>query len=163
MTFNEVLSKLGDVHQKMNGHGYSDLISFDFKKKRISNGKTILFDNGKIIPQKIKLNDTVLDITEDMIIEKYSGDTFEKLEELYNVFRTSIPEPYSSYSNSKFIAKNIDDLTYTEFNNGCKRQKARIDLESFVMFNKFNMLNEKHHYRQSQKYPSLVLYRDWVN
>lgn len=164
ITFNEALSKLGGVHLRMNGSGYSDLIHFDYKNRKISNGKITLYENGKIIPQKLNIGGCDFEITEDMKIETYTeGDTFEKLEELYHDYKYSQPEVYASYAKCPFVALDIDELSRDEFNNAKRRQSARIALETFVFFNKFEFLNEKHHYRQSQKDKSLVLYKQWIN
>lgn len=161
MTLNDVLRELSMVHIKMNGKGYSDLINFDFLRKRISNGETVLYENGKVIPQKINLCGYHIELTEDMEIVSEEG-SFEKLEELYKAFKYSVPEPYSEYARNNFIAVDIDALTKEQFESGGKRQTARVALESYVMFSKWNWGNEKHYYWQSPTEKSLILYRDWV-
>lgn len=161
MTFNDVIKELSLVHIRMNGKGYSDLIHFDFKHRRISNGDTVLYENGEVVPQNINLCGYKIKITKDMEIVSEKG-SYEKLEELYSAYRYSIPEPYDNYTRPNFIALGIDELTKEQFENGGKRQIARIELESYVMFSQFDWENEKHHYWQSPNIKSLILYRDWV-
>lgn len=161
MTFNDALRELSLVHIKMNGKGYSDLIKFDFKKRRISNGETVLYDNGKIIPQKINLCGYHIELTEDMEIIKERGD-YETLEDLYRVYKYSVAEPYDNYAKHNFVAVDIDDLSREQFENGGKRQVARIALESYVMFSEWVWENPNHHYWQSPNIKSLILYKEWV-
>lgn len=161
MTFNEALHELSLVHIRMNGKGYSDLIHFDFKRKRIANGETVLFDNGKVIAQTINLCGFRIELTEDMEIIKEKG-SYEKLEDLYKSFKYSRAEPYDDYSKHNFIALKNDELTKEQFKNGGKRQIARIALESYVMLSEWNWSEPKHYFWQSTNEKSLILYRDWV-
>ena len=163
MTFEDVLIICGSTHMRFSKtKGYTDLIFFDQKKKKISNGKVILMDNGKIIPQKLTIGDFEIELTEDMeLLREISTNPYEELEELYVNYKYSIPEPYDSYARCNFRALNINELSLNDMMKGEKRQLARIKLETFVMFNKFPWENEKHHYWQSKNDADLVLFKEW--
>lgn len=162
MKIKELLEELSQCHIRMNGQGYSDLIHFDFKNRVIGNGKTVLFKNGKTVPQKIKLYDCEFELEEETPV--LETGSWEELESLYSVFRNSVPEPYDDvkYTKCHFIGLGIDELTREEFAMGKRRQTARIELESYLFFHKFKWQNEKHHYWQSKNIPQLIVYRDWI-
>lgn len=163
MTFEDILTICGSTHMKFGKNkGYTDLIHFDLKRKRISNGKVILMDNGKIVPQTLKLGDLEFTLTEDMqLLRETESNPYPRLESLYKSYKYSVPEPYDSYARCNFRALNINDLTPKEVRDGEKRQLARIKLETFVMFTKFPWKNEKHHYWQSENDADLILFKEW--
>lgn len=165
MTFEDVLIICGSNHTKFGKNkGYTDLIFFDQKKKKISNGKTILMDNGVIIPQKLIFGDFEIELTEDMeLLNETTTEPYTKLEELYKSYKYSVPESYDSYARCNFRALNINDLTLKQMREGERRQLARIKLETFVMFTQFPWENEKHHYWQSKNDTDLILFKEWRN
>lgn len=57
MNLHDLLMEMGSSHTKIRKGGYSDLFHFNLKTKTLKNGNTVLVDNGKIIPQEIKLVD----------------------------------------------------------------------------------------------------------
>lgn len=160
MIFFDVLRELSNVHIRMNGKGYSDLIHFDLKNKRISNGNIVLYENGKVIPQVIKLHDYSIELTEDMTPEVKDG-SWEAVEALYGAYRTSVPEQHDGHSKCNFVAKGLDELTNDEFQKGVKRQHARVNLEAYIMFHRLPWV-EGHHYRQGKNDKSLVVFKEWV-
>lgn len=161
MTFFDVLRELSNVHIRMNGKGYSDLIHFDLKNKRISNGNIVLYENGKVIPQVIKLHDYSIELTEDMTPEMKDG-SWEAVEALYGAYKNSVPEQSDEYARCNFVAKGLDELTHSEFVSGGKRQHARVNLEAYIMFHRLPWENEKFHYWQSKNDKSLVVFKEWV-
>lgn len=162
MTFNELLMKLASVHLPMKRNKcFSDLISFDFKNRKISNGSIVLYDHG-IIEQTLHLCGMEVEITKDMKIERGPASV-EELEQLYEKFKYSKREVWADYAKENFVSvNNNDDLTREQFESAEDRQPARVRLESYVMFNDFSSFftNEKHHLWKSNN--GLVLYRDWV-
>lgn len=163
MTFEDVLIICGLTHTKFGkGKGYTDLIRFDLKNKEISNGKTILMCNGKIIPQKLTIAGIEIELTKDMeLLSETTTEPYARLEELYKKYKYSVPEPYDSYARCNFRALNINDLSPKQMREGEKRQLARIKLETYVMFTKFPWENEKHHYWQSKNDKDLILFKEW--
>ena len=162
MTFNELLNKLASVHLRMNHKGYSDLIRFDFKNRKISNGNVVLYDHG-IVEQTLRLGGMEVKITKDMKIENGPASV-EELEQLYRKFKFSKLEPYADFSKENFLAVDSnDELTREQFEEAENRQSARVKLESYVMFHDFSSFftNPKFHYWKSSN-ESLVLYRNWV-
>ena len=53
-------------------------------------------------------------------------------------------------------------VTREQFENGGKRQIARIELDAYVMFSDWEWENPEHHYWQSPNERSLILYKEWV-
>lgn len=162
MTFNEILNGLAMHHMTMKRNKcFSDLISFDFKNRKISNGSIVLYDHG-IIEQTLHLGGMEVKITKDMEIEGGPASV-EELEQLYEKFKYSKLEPYAKYARENFVAVSDNDkLTREQFENAEDRQPARVRLESYVMFHDFSRFftNEKHHYWKSNN--GLTLYREWV-
>ena len=163
MTFNHVLRNLASIHlpMKKGKKCYSDLIRFDFKERRISNGSIVLYDHG-IIEQTLHICGMEVEITKDMKIESGPASV-EELEQLYEKFKYSKLEPYAKYARENFVAVSDNDkLTREQFENAEYRQPARVRLESYVMFNDFSnfFTDKKHHYWKTNN--GLVLYRDWV-
>ena len=163
MTLEDILTICGSHHIKFSkGKGYTDLIHFDLKNKRISNGKTILVDNGKIVKQTLKIGDLELTLDENTpLLNKTESDPYTYLEALYARYKYSVPEPYDSYARCNFRALNVNELTPKQMREGEKRQLARIKLETYVMFTKFPWENEKHHYWQSKNDKDLILFKEW--
>ena len=163
MTFNHVLRNLASIHlpMKKGKKCYSDLIRFDFKERRISNGSIVLYDHG-IIEQTLHICGMEVKLTKDMEIESKVA-TPEELEELYEKFKYSKKEVWADYAKENFVAVNSnDDLSWSQFEEAEDRQPARVRLESYVMFNDFSnfFTDEKSHYWKSNN--GLILYRDWV-
>lgn len=162
-TFYEFLSFLGSHHWKFAKGGFTDLLYFDLKNKRIKNGKTILYEDGKIVEQTVRLsNGIVFELKEGLPLMKIDFENpYMKLEELYREFKYSIPSPSSEFSRDNFIPKRIEDFSFMEYLSGGNRQMKKMELEAFVMFAKFPWENEKHHYWQSKQDKQLVLYKEW--
>lgn len=164
MTFYEVLQTLAQFHIKFKTGGYSDLIHFDLKNKTVSNGKTVLMKDGKIVPQKIDFGNGIeIELYEDMelIRRELPVDPYDVLEELYKQYKTSMEMPYSNYNRANFRAKRLNELSREEFNGSVGREIARIALEGYVLLTEFPWKNEKHFFYQG-KDKDLILYKEWA-
>lgn len=167
MTLLDVLIKLSEKHVKIQGGGYSDLLTFDQTSHLIRSKRKILVVEGRIIPQIITLSTgEEYELTEDMKwLPEEITDPYTTIEDLFIKYRTSKPDKHSSYAKSNFQAKAFNDLTMSELLFGEKRQTALYRLELTVMYLTSHGLrweNANHWYWQSPKYKELLIYRNWI-
>ena len=166
MNLHEVLMEMSKSHVKIKNSGFSDLLFFNLKTKTIKNGKTILVENGVIITQTIRLNDgRVLELEDDWGLTE--TDFYNGVEERYEKYYLSRPTKIEKFVRSNFIAKNPEKMTWNELiNSGCSnRNIARYELEWFVMASAVNKIipwNEEHWYWQSEKHPTLFIYKEYL-
>ena len=166
MNLYEVLMEMGKSHVKIKKSGFADLLFFNLKTKTIKNGKTILAENGVIIPQTIRLSDgRILELENDWGLDK--TDFYQGLEERYEKYYLSVPSKADRFVRANFIAKNYDKMTFKEIMNPSSnnRNLARYELEWFVMANavKGNIpWNEEHWYWQSKEFPRLIIYKEYL-
>lgn len=163
-TFKDLLEYLGSSSLKIKNGGIAHNIVFDLTNKRISSGKTVLYDKG-IIPQEIrfKRSNIVINLEENLPLGFEQPDNpYEELEKLYHIFKHSVNSgTYEPRCN--FLAKHIDNMGYMEFLQGGPRNLARVKLESYVMFTSFKWKNENHFFWRSENDPELILKREWIN
>lgn len=157
MTFYEVLCALGNAHVPLFG-GYSDGMVFNLKEKSVRIHDTYLMINGKPVPCVI---DDYFVITEDMELIHESENPYEELDNLYSLYKYSVPTEYSKYTKSNFIAVDGNELTHEQFEVGMSREASRINLEAFVLLTKFPWENENHFYHKGNS--GVVLYKEWRN
>ena len=166
MNLYEVLMEMGKSHVKIKKSGFADLLFFNLKTKTIKNGKTILVENGVIIPQTIRLSDgRVLELEDDWGLVK--TDFYTGLEERYKNYYLSVPSKVDRFVRANFIAKNYDKMSFEEIMNPSSnnRNLARYELEWFVMVNAIaeNIpWNKEHWYWQSSVNPRLILYKEYL-
>lgn len=161
MNLHETLMKLGSGHHKMNGKGFSDLLTFDLADQTISNGKIVLMKNGKIIPQEIKVNGEVIELENDLGLNS-DEEFFAGLERRFAEYYISVPTPYDNYMRMNFQCKTYEELTTKEFNLLISRSLTKYELEWWVIANtiagRVNWPNPKHYFWHSKKYRKLYLY-----
>ena len=165
MNLHEVLTEMCKEHVRIKKGGYADLLYFNLKTKTIKNGNTVLVENGKIIPQTIKLTDGREFILEDDLGE-ITEDFYQGLENRYEKYYLSTPSKSDKFVRTNFIAKNLDKMTFEELTNSSNnRNQARYELEWFVMTNaiKGNIpWEEGNWFWQSKKSPKLIIYKEWL-
>lgn len=169
MTIYEVLIDLSKAHCKFKGKhtGYADLLRFDLKNKTVSNGKTIIIKNGKVVLDELKLTDG-REYTGllDMELIHTSDNFYEELEVIYEQYYSSVPSQNAQFSKTNFVAKELDSLSLRELVNGMSRIEAQYRLEAFVMLqaiaNQISWADERHFYWQSSKNKKLIIYKEWI-
>lgn len=163
MNLHEVLLEMSEQHQRIKGGGYADLLYFNHKTKTISNGKTVLVKDGKIIPQTIKLTDRELILEDDwgMINEEFYAGMERRFDEYYK----SLPTKCEKFVRTIFPAKALNKyLSYAEMmNTSNNRANARYELEWFYMASSVNRMvvwnNPKHYFWKSSN-NKLIIYKE---
>lgn len=166
MNLHEVLTQMCKEHIKIKKGGYADLLHFNLRTKTIKNGKTVLVENGKIIPQTIKLINGGKFVLEDNWGEM-DEDFYQGLEERFEKYYYSTPSKTDRFIRPNFLAKNFEKMSFEELMNSSysNRNEARYELEWFMMVNavKGNILwNNEHWYWQSRNNPKLIIYKEWL-
>ena len=166
MNLHEVLTEMCKEHIKIKKGGYADLLFFNLKDKTIKNGNTVLVENGKIIPQTIKLTDGRELVLEDNWGE-VNEDFYQGVEKRYEKYYYSTPSKTDRFVRTNFIAKNLEKMSFEELMNSSfsNRNQARYELEWFVMANavKGNISwVEGNWFWQSNKNKKLIIYREWL-
>ena len=170
MTLYEVLIDLSKKYCRFNmksGKGYCNLLRFDLKKKKISNGNVVIMNNGIVLIDELVLNDgTIYTGLKDMpLIEDTTKDFYTKVEELYLLYNKSIPNGKECFSKGNFRAKTSDELTTDELLCGIPRVEAQYLLEGYILLNSIinkDLWEDKDKFFwKSENIPELVLFRDW--
>lgn len=165
MNLHEVLIEMTEQHQRIKGGGYSDLLFFNHKTKTISNGKTVLVKDGKIVPQIIKLTDKELTLEDDWGYEH--EDFYSGMERRFDEYYKSVPTKCERFVKTIFMAKALNKYSsYTEMMNmSNNRAKARYELEWFFMASSINgdikWLNDKHWFWKSPN-TKLIIYKEFI-
>ena len=166
MNLHEVLMEMCKEHIKIKKGGYADLLFFNLKTKTIKNGNTVLVENGKIIPQTIKLIDGRELVLEDDWGE-VNEDFYQGLESRYEKYYLSTPSKSDRFVRTNFIAKNLEKMSFEELMNSSSNNRniARYELEWFVMVNaiKGNISwIDGNWFWQSKKMLKLIIYKEWL-
>ena len=166
MNLHEVLMEMCKEHIKIKKGGYADLLFFNLKTKTIKNGNTVLVENGKIIPQTIKLIDGRELVLEDDWGE-VNEDFYQGLESRYEKYYLSTPSKSDRFVRTNFIAKNLEKMSFEELmsSSSNNRNIARYELEWFVMVNaiKGNISwIDGNWFWQSKKMLKLIIYKEWL-
>ena len=166
MNLHEVLTEMCKEHIKIKKGGYADLLYFNQKTKTIKNGNTVLVENGKIIPQTIKLTDG-----RELVLEDDWGEIKEEfyqgVEDRFRRYYYSTPGKVDRFVRANFLAKNLEKMTFEELMSSASsnRNIARYELEWFVMANaiKGNIpWVNGNWFWQSKKMPKLIIYKEWL-
>jgi hypothetical protein len=166
MNLHEVLTEMCKEHIKIKKGGYADLFHFNLKTKTIKNGNTVLVENGKIIPQTIKLTDG-----RELVLEDDWGEIKEEfyqgVESRYEKYYYSTPSKVDKFVRTNFIAKNLEKMSFEELMSSASsnRNIARYELEWFVMANavKENIpWVNGNWFWQSSSMPKLIIYKEWL-
>lgn len=91
--------------------------------------------------------------------------TIEQLEELYNIYKHSVPSPVK-YKYNYFIALPTDKLSLNQLVNGAKRTEAKENLEMTLLTGILNETlawpgEDKHWFWQSNIDNDFVLLKKW--
>lgn len=165
MNLHDVLMEMSKRHQRIKGSGYSDLLFFNHKTKTISNGKTILVKDGKIIPQTIKLTDIDLTLDDDWGYK--NEDFYTGMESRFNNYYESVPTKTDKFIRTIFPSKPLNKyLSYYEMmNSNCNKNKARYELEWFFMASSINKniewKNDKYWFWKSPN-TKLIIYKEFI-
>ena len=166
MNLHDVLIEMGSKHTKIKKSGFADLLFFNLRTKTIKNEKTILVENGLIIPQTIHLCDgRILELDDDWGLTE--TDFYKGLEERYKIYYLSRPSKIDRFTRPNFIAKNHEKMTYEEIMNlsSNNRNLARYELEWFVMASAVNKTIpwvDGYWYWQSAALPTLCIYKEYL-
>lgn len=165
MNLHEVLMEMAEQHQRIKGGGYSDLLCFNHSTKTISNGKTVLVEEGIIIPQKIKLTNREIVLDNDWGFENeefYSG-----MERRFEKYYHSVPTKHEKFVKTIFMSKALNKYSsYEEMVNvSSNRAKARYELEWFFMASSVSKSiewkNDKHWFWKSPN-TKLIIYKEFI-
>lgn len=159
MNLHDALIKMSETHSRMNGKGFSDLLTFHLKERTIKNGNIYLMRDGEIIEQDIKINGQVIHIDNDLRIineEFYSG-----LEKRFADYYTSVPDKGVKFEKNNFVCKIFEELTTNEMRFGKHRATARYELEWWVIANAIKGVDwpEGKWFWKSKNYPKLILFK----
>ena len=166
MSLHEVLMEMCKEHIKIKKGGYADLLYFNLKTKTIKNGKTVLVDSGKIIPQTIKLTDG-----RELVLEDDWGvtneDFYQGLERRFEKYYMSTPSKLDKFVRANFMAKNMEKMSFEELMNSAtsSRNIARYELEWFVMASAIKGIIpwvDGYYFWQSTRLPKLIIYKEWL-
>lgn len=124
-------------------------MKIDFKRKTAVDGHKVLIKNGVAVGD--------FKIPDDPV-------TIEQIEELYAVYKTSVPNGIR-YKRPYFRALSADQLTTQNLIAGANRQEAKDKLELTVLIGILNgslvWPDQTKWFWQSEKDKDLILLRDW--
>lgn len=166
MNLHDLLMEMCKEHVKIKKGGYADLLFFNLKTKTIKNGKTVLMENGKIIPQTIKLTDGRELVLEDDIGE-ITEDFYTGVEARYEKYYLSMPSKHDKFVRTNFMAKNLEKMSYAELTAAGSNDRcaARYELEWFVLANVIKETipwKDGNYFWQSKRLPKLIIYKEWL-
>lgn len=132
------------------GHPFS----ISFKDKKLKVGRKLLINNGNWDGS----------LTDD----DYPKFGIPELEKLYDIFRHSIPSEMSERPCKKyFIPLGLDELDEEDMMYGCRRERARFELEFYLLsgilkgqFSWERLAGEKWFWK-SETHASMIMLRDW--
>lgn len=153
-------------HYKIKGHGYVDLLAFDFKTHSIRNGSFYLMKDGKLMTDCVVLqNGTEINLPKEIFSTQEVEEPWQKIEDLYYQYYVSRPTEVANFLRPNYRAKTADELTFDELVDGKPRQQALYAFEGYMMLGIVSgilqWLDAGKWFWQSSKYPGLIIYRDW--
>lgn len=126
------------------------MITIDLENRSMIDGKTVLVDNG--VPKNGYI------ISDDII-------TYEQLEDLYQQYKYSVPNPIK-YKKNYFKALNSDNLSIENMIAGANRTDAKFKLEHAILTGVLNgslkWPDESKWFWQSEKDRDFIILRKWV-
>lgn len=126
------------------------MLQIDLDTKTVKNGKTYLIQNG--IPQ----NGYIID---------NKTITFEMLEELYAIYKHSVPNGIR-YKKTYFKALTYDELSTTDLISGANRQNAKENLEMAIITGVLNgsltWPDQTKWFWQSKNDKDFILLKRWI-
>lgn len=156
MSVYKTLVELADEHTKIVGGGYTDFLIFDFEKKDIRSKKKYVVKNGKLIVDKIFLEDgREISFAEVELISEEEKN--QNIQTLYDNYIYSCPTGMEAKSH--FRPKTSDELTFEQLLNGAKRSVERCKLEAFIVLGNYQWINENHWFFKGDN--GMILHRDW--
>lgn len=164
MSLYEIICEIAQKKKKIEGGGFSDLLTFDLKNKTIRSKKMFLLNKEGIVTQ-IQLEDgTCYSLKQIPFFDGEIADPYKEVQRLYDDFIFSRPSARTEYSNMNFRCKKSDELTFEQIMQGKDRNEARCALEAFILLGAlsgiFEWKHENHWYWKGKN--GLVLYKDWV-
>lgn len=166
MSVYDTLVSMPQEHRRIKGHGYIDLMTFDFTTHSIRNGSYYFMKNGQLCVDVISLrNGSIITINSPFFTEEEANDPWKKVEELYYQYLISRPTEVANYLHPNFRAKSADELSFDELVTGIPRQQALYAFEGYLMLGIVSGVlkwpEDKHWYWKSETYPGLILYKSW--
>lgn len=127
----------------------------DLKKKSLRVGKKQIIENGKIVDE----NFTVF-------IDDKEQHSYEKIEQLYTLYKCSIPQEKTYGNKPYFKAVSIKDLKDEELVLNEQRTIAQAMLEGYILCaglqGTLKWEDENKWFWQSEKYKDLIVLKEWV-
>lgn len=170
-----ILIELSESHCKFTGKkgGYADLLRFNLDDKTISNGNTVVMKNGKLMLDKITLTDGreynlkgVELISKEEVFNGEESTPYERIDELFEIYKHSVPSAHSQFSRQNFKALKADELTMEQLINNMPRIKAQYMLEAYILLASLagyiTWAEDRHWFSQSKKNKELILYKSWI-
>lgn len=163
MNLHETLMELSKRHKRMKGGGYTTLLTFNHKTKTIKNGKRVLVENGKIIPQTIAFDEKEIVLEDDWGLP--DEDFYSGMEKRFDDYYSSIPTEHDKFVKSIFRTKPLNKyVSYEEMmNTQSNRDKARYELEWFYMASSVNgkvVWDNPNHYFWKSPNNKLIIYKE---
>ena len=125
------------------------MITVNLSTMTVKRNKTVLISNGVASNGYVISNDPV---------------SFEQLEELYEVYKHSVPNGVR-YGNSYFKALSANELKTSDLIAGANRQKAKEELEMALVTGILNgslvWPDDNKWFWQSERDSDFILLRDW--
>ena len=167
-TFYDILLSLAEHPAHIIGFGESDMLRFDLDKKDIvaTNGKYLMAD-GELQVDKISFIDgREFDLSNVRLVSKRNKPIpLEEIEHLWYMYYNSVPNERCQRNRCNFKARHDTEMNFMEMF-GASRTYAQYALEAFILLNSlentFIWESEKNFFWQSQRYPKLIIYRDWI-
>ena len=92
--------------------------------------------------------------------------TMEHIENLYIIYRDSVPHSSGRYS-KYFVSKRLEELSTEDLASNVDRKTAQKDLETAVLYaimrKDITFPDENNWFWQSERVPELVLFKQWFN
>jgi len=92
--------------------------------------------------------------------------TMEYIEDLYIIYRNSVPHSNGHYS-KYFTSKKLEELSTEDLASNVDRKTAQKHLEETVLYaimrGDITFPNESNWFWQSERVPQLVLFKNWFN
>lgn len=161
MTLFDLVWDLAQYHVKIDGAGYVDGLTFDFKEKSIRSKGKYIYKDGSVVPQILKIGEDKIELDAGMKPIDECENAYEMFLWLHHIYKYSRPNSYSLCTKHNFLAVQEDKLSNYYMMYGEDREWARCILEAFVLLTDFPWEDEKKWYWLSPD-KDAILYREWA-
>lgn len=170
MCFYEILIQLSQHYAcfefESKIYGLTTSLKFDLRQRSIFSGEYFIMKEGCLVRDKIILSDgTIYLLDADNLIKK-SNSPYVKLEQLFDLFYTSVPGQADAKFRGNFRGMDVNKMTLEQIEHGLPRVTARYALEGYILLSSvcgyIPWYNAKHFFWFSKKSKGLILYKNWI-